>query len=100
MFSESIEGILNDEDIRELQNFLMQNPEARSVIPGVSGLRKVRWASKGHGKRGGARVVYLIVHVKDLIYFIVAYAKNTKTDLTALEKKVFKQLVKTLKELL
>jgi hypothetical protein len=34
------------------------NPQADDVIPGTSGLRKLRWSRAGMGKRGGARVIY------------------------------------------
>ena len=37
---------------------LLKRPGEGSVIPGSGGLRKIRVAAKGHGKRGGARVIY------------------------------------------
>lgn len=30
------------------------------VIPGSGGIRKLRWAVKGRGKRGGLRVIYYL----------------------------------------
>ena len=48
----------SDEDLRGLQNFLLATPDAGDVISGGSGLRKLRWAVRGRGKRGGARVIY------------------------------------------
>jgi hypothetical protein len=38
--------------------FVGANPEAGEIIPGTGGVRKVRWALEGPGKRGGARVIY------------------------------------------
>jgi putative transcriptional regulator len=34
------------------------NPEAGEIILETGGIRKIRWALQGTGKRGGARVVY------------------------------------------
>ena len=49
---------LTDADLRDLQRFLLLNPSAGVVIQGTSGLRKLRIAASGRGKRGGARVIY------------------------------------------
>lgn len=54
--------------------------------------------NKGKGKRGGARVIYIDVEIKEIIYFINVYSKNEKDNLTEDEKKAFKALVKILKE--
>lgn len=54
--------------------------------------------NKGKGKRGGARVVYVDVELKESIYFINVYSKDEKADLTPDEKKAFKAIIKFLKE--
>jgi len=46
--------ILNGEEYRLLQKQLIIRPESGKVIPGSSGLRKLKWSGYGHGKRGGA----------------------------------------------
>ena len=45
-----------DEDLRAFQSFLLVSPEAGNLIPGGGGLRKVRWAAQGRGKRGGCPI--------------------------------------------
>ncbi|OOV45247.1 hypothetical protein B1J93_04920 [Leptospira kirschneri serovar Pomona] len=47
---------LNDEDLKEFQEFLLENPKYGSVIKGSNGIRKIRWKKKGTGKSGGIRV--------------------------------------------
>ena len=69
----------SDEDLRLLQSHLVARPDAGDIIPGSRGLRKLRWAVSGRGKRGGARVIYCWVVADDLIY---AYAKSVRDDLT------------------
>lgn len=67
------------------------------MIPGAGGSGKLRWAAKGKGKRGGARIIYVYVVVAASVYLIRCYAKNVKTDLTAGEKKELRQIAASLK---
>jgi len=53
---------------------------------------------QGNGKSGGSRVIYVDIEIKETIYFVNVYSKNDKDDLTEDEKKVFKAVVKILKE--
>jgi len=84
----------SDEDLRDLQNFLLATPDAGDVIPGGSGLRKLRWAVRGHGKRGGARVIYYRHVPMERIYLIYAYVKSAQADLTHKQIKTLAQLMK------
>ena len=89
---------LTDENLRELENILLENPKAGVPIQGTGGLRKIRRPIENKGKRGGGRVIYVDIEVKDIIYFINVYTKNEKDDLTEDEKKAFKMIVNILKE--
>ena len=89
---------LTDENLRELQNILLENPKAGKIIQGTGGLRKIRIPMDEKGKRGGARVLYVDIELKESIYFVNVYSKNEKEDLTEDEKKAFKAVVKILKE--
>lgn len=91
---------LTDEDLRLLQNTLIDNPKLGDIIQGTGGLRKIRIAMEGHGKgkRGGARVLYVDIEIRETVYLINVYSKNEQTDLTQDEKKAFKAVVKMLKE--
>ena len=83
--------------IEELAVYLIERPDAGDVIPGSGGVRKLRWAAKGKGKRGGARIIYLYVVVAGRVYLIRCYAKNVKADLSADEKKELRQIAAHLK---
>ena len=67
------------------------------MIPGAGGARKLRWAAKGKGKRGGARIIYVYVVIAARVFLIRCYAKNVKSDLTADEKKQLRQIAANLK---
>jgi hypothetical protein len=58
MFTRHIVGLLDDTDYTILQRALLLNPALGDIIPGSGGIRKLRWAAKGHGKSGGARIIY------------------------------------------
>lgn len=58
IFTKEVQTLLEDDEYKSLQIALLLRPEQGSIIPGSSGLRKVRWAIKGKGKRGGLRVIY------------------------------------------
>ena len=77
--------------------YLIDHPNIGQVIPGAGGARKLRWAAKGKGKRGGARIVYLYVVIAARIYLLRCYAKSVKTDLTADERKELRQIAAHLK---
>jgi len=51
-FIRHAERLLSDSERRELIDFLAGNPMAGDVIPETGGVRKVRYAARGKGKRG------------------------------------------------
>lgn len=89
---------LTDDNLKDLQNVLLNNPKAGDVIQGTGGLRKIRIPLNHSGKRGGGRVIYVDLELKETIYLINVYVKNEKDDLTEDEKKAFKAIINILKE--
>jgi mRNA-degrading endonuclease RelE of RelBE toxin-antitoxin system len=61
-------------------------------------VRKLRYGSKGKGKRGGARVIYYWYNETVPIYALLVYGKNEKTDLTAAEAKVVASFARIIKD--
>lgn len=93
-FTDRLKRRMNDEAYRALQNELMANPEKGKTMGGCGGLRKVRFAdpSRGQGKRGGVRVIYLYVPQVFRIDMIDVYGKDEKDDLSPAEKKALAEL--------
>ena len=58
VFTRRVQRLLSPEAYRLLQIFLSFHPDAGVVIPKSGGLRKLRWAAGGKGKRGGVRIIY------------------------------------------
>lgn len=71
---------LSDDDFTALQFYLAEHPGAGRVIPGSGGCRKVRWASEGHGKRGGLRVIYFLRLGPEQIVLVSIYGKNVQEN--------------------
>ena len=92
-FTKRLLALLPDDDYADLQVRLMDRPDVGKVIPKSGGLRKIRCAAKGHGKRGGARVIYYWIVSRDKILLLDIYAKNEKEDLSPAEMQKLKQLV-------
>lgn len=79
-FVEWRDSLFSDEEFLALQEFLCDNPEAGDVIPSTGGCRKLRWAAKGKGKRGGARVIYFLRNAEGQIVLVAAYGKGERDD--------------------
>jgi len=76
LFTRLVSDYLSDEEYGKLQQELMNNPEAGAVIRGSGGVRKIRWAAAGRGKRGGYRVIYFVRRSNDIIWMLTMYPKN------------------------
>jgi len=87
-----------DADLAKLEAEIASNPDAGDMIQGLAGARKIRFAMKGRGKRGGGRAVYVAVVVRETVYLLFAYSKSEKSDLTPEDRKVLKPLVELLKK--
>jgi hypothetical protein len=56
-------------------------------------MRKLRWAAKGKGKRGGVRVIYYFHNEAFPLFLLTVYGKSQKANLTKAELNEWKQLV-------
>jgi hypothetical protein len=59
-------------------------------MQGTGGFRKVRVGRDGMGKRGGARIVYILRNELFPVFLITAYPKNAKANLTKAERNALK----------
>lgn len=94
IFTRIITRLLDDENYRRLQIALMLRPEQGPIIRGAGGLRKVRWAKAGSGKRGGLRVIYYWAQTESAFYMLYGYSKNEQDDLTPTQARLLGRLVR------
>ena len=92
-FTRLITKLMDDGEYARMQLALAARPDWGKVIPGGGGLRKLRWAGSGRGKRGGLRVIYYWQVAEDQIWLLLAYAKNEQDDLSQDQIRELKRLV-------
>lgn len=95
IFTRRITALGLEENLRELQDALANDPAAGDVDAGTGGLRKVRMRDRrrSKGKRSGARVHYLYLEAHSVVYLLFVYGKDERNTLTAREKKELKRVV-------
>jgi hypothetical protein len=93
-FTVAADRLLAADELFDLMQKLAKSPEAGDVIPGSGGCHKLRFAAKGRGSRGGARVIYFYRSHAGQILLLEIYAKNKKENLSASELKILKAKVK------
>lgn len=99
-FTQRLKARMDDESYQALQNELAAQPGKGKVMPGCGGLRKLRFAdpSRGKGKRGGLRIIYMHVPEAFRIDFFDVYGKEQKEDLTSREKALLTELGKRVRQ--
>lgn len=97
-FLSAMNKLMTDTERALLVDYLAWNPTAGVLIPGTGGVRKLRWALEGRGKRGGTRVIYFHHSSNMPLVVLTAYAKNEQDDLSQQDRNDFKRLTKLLVE--
>lgn len=85
------ESIFTEAERADIVSMLAADPECGDVMEGTGGFRKVRVGRGGMGKRGGARLIYILRNEEFPIFLITAYAKNEKGNLTKKERSELKK---------
>lgn len=93
VFTRQLVALLDDSNYAAIQRVLASTPDIGDIMPSSGGIRKLRWAAKGHGKSGGARIIYYWAVAQETILMLAAYPKNTKADLTRDEVKKLSRIV-------
>ncbi|HLA96566.1 MAG TPA: hypothetical protein VK612_12660 [Pyrinomonadaceae bacterium] len=87
VFTRKLRKIWDGVDYAKFQLELAADPTVGDVIPHSGGLRKIRRAAQGRGKRGGFRVIYFWAVSREVVVMLDVYAKNEKSGLSTDELK-------------
>lgn len=82
-FTKLLPEYLSDDEYLTLQAFLMKVPDAGDVVKGSGGVRKIRWAIDGKGKRSGIRTIYYWNKPDDEIWMLTIYRKSERSIIPA-----------------
>lgn len=95
VFTRQIQQLMTDDQYHRLQTVLLIRPDLGAIVPGSGGLRKLRWAASGRGKRGGARLIYYWAVRQEQILLLFIYPKNVQDDLTPGQLRALRMIVET-----
>ncbi|GEN04836.1 hypothetical protein AIN02nite_28610 [Acetobacter indonesiensis] len=93
-FIKRAKALMSDNDRMALINTLAAMPDAGVSLGG--GLRKIRFAREGSGKRGGYRTLYVFGGRHMPLFLLTVFAKNEKDNLSRSEQAALVNLSKTL----
>jgi hypothetical protein len=87
-FSRRADALLSREERADRIETLAHNPGAGDVLPGLGGVRKLRFAPKGQGKSGAFRVTYYVLTEDQPILALLIHGKNEQGHLGPAQRKV------------
>ncbi|MCY4421084.1 MAG: type II toxin-antitoxin system RelE/ParE family toxin [Gammaproteobacteria bacterium] len=90
-FETKARRLLGNNGFENLLEFLAKRPKSGRIISGTGGLRKVRMARPGRGKRGGVRVIYYYHDESKPILLLLIYAKAYQENMSAAQKAKLKK---------
>ncbi len=93
IFTRRADALLNREDRGNLISTLAADPTAGALVPGLGGIRKLRFAPAGRGKSGAFRVIYYFAAEDRPILALLIYAKNEQDNITPQQRDVLLDLI-------
>ncbi len=87
-------NLFKEKELSAIVFYLSSHPKAGEIIVGTGGIRKLRWAISGKGKRGGVRIIYYYHNVEIPLVLLTVFSKNEKANLNMAERNELKTLVK------
>lgn len=93
----SAETLLGEEERSAIVTTIATDPTLGDLMPGTGGLRKVRIALPGRGKRGGGRLITYFHDEGMPVYLLAFYPKSVQADLTSDQRKAAKRLTEAIR---
>ena len=90
----AVDAGMTEDEIDALVVYLSENPTAGDEMPGTGGCRKLRFAGRGKGKRGGYRSITFYTGKQMPLFLITVFAKGENADLSQAERNELRKLTK------
>ena len=97
-YERAVRKLMSEADRQKMEAAIVADPGRAPLLRGTGGIRKLRWAGSGRGKRGGIRTIYFHHAGPEAIYMLTAYAKADRDDLTPADRKTMSRLVAAIKK--
>ena len=90
------EGMLTDDELRELQQDILGRRGRVDRVRGVPGLQKMRWRNprRDRGTRGGYRVFFVDFEDLETIVLVYLMDKAEQDDLTPAQRRRFSEIIR------
>lgn len=92
------EAGMSEDEITDIVDYLAENPTAGDVMVGTGGCRKIRFAGRGNGKRGGYRTITFFSGEAMPVFLVTVFGKGEKATLTPKESAALKRITKQIVE--
>jgi hypothetical protein len=97
IFTRRADALLSHSERLDLIAALAKSPQAGDLIPGLGGIRKLRFAPVGRGKSGAFRMIYYAMTDDVPILALLIYGKNEQTNPTSDQRKAMLAVVNGIK---
>ena len=97
-YERAVRKLMSEEDRQAMEAAIAADPASAPLIRGTGGIRKLRWAGSGRGKRGGIRTIYFHHAGPGEIYLLTAFAKADREDLRPADRKALSRLIAAIKK--
>jgi len=87
---------MTEEERWAVVDMVAADPQCGDLIREGGGIRKLRFATGGRGKRGGVRIVYYFHSRRMPVFLLTVFAKNERADLTRDEVHILAKAVKAI----
>lgn len=87
---------LDDEALKSAQNLIKNKIGDIDSLDDSGKIKKIRIQFRGHGKRGGARIIFFDFIIGDQTYLLDVYSKDKKDDVSKSDIKLYEELVEEL----
>lgn len=95
-YERAVRKLLSIAERDAMEAAIAADPLAAPVIPKSGGIRKLRWAGSGRGKRGGVRTIYFFLGKTATVYLLTAYAKARRDDVSRADLQAWRRLIDTI----